>query len=187
MPTINLPRTAITGTISGIGAFLAGYALTYLWLGRQIESTLEPIEIVLALFQAEPIGTWRAVGWFYYGAHFVDLRVTARLGFIEATTTIDLITQGDGNLQLLYLLPLLLLLIGGFLISVHADAASPREGLLAGGSVILGYGPVIVIGWYLVNHNGISPDLLPTLFIAGVVYPVILGSIGGFLATRLPG
>ena len=87
------------GFLTGLSSFVVGYAITYLWRGRDIERSLQPIETALNLFQAEPIGTWRVVGWLFYSAHFVDTRVSATLGPVETTMYIDLVREGSGNLE----------------------------------------------------------------------------------------
>lgn len=183
----NLPsgRTTVAGAISGIGAFILGYVITYLWRGRDIEQLLQPIEFLLDLFQAEPIGTWRAVGWLYYSAHFVDTRITAQFGPGEATFYVDMVREGSGNLELLYLVPIILLLLAGLAVAMTARSESPVEGAVAGATVAVGYLPVIAIGLVLFAYNGIRPDPIPAIFVAGVLYPLVFGALGGAIGSRL--
>ncbi|MFW6153562.1 MAG: transporter [Halobacteriota archaeon] len=177
--------TAIAGFVGGIAAFIVGYAITYLWRGRSIERTIQPIEVVLDLLQAEPIGAWRVVGWLYYSAHFVDTRITARFGPGQATFYVDLVREGGGNLELLYLVPVVALLLAGLLVAWSARPDSLGEGAVAGATVALGYLVAVVVGLVVFAHAGNRPDPMPAILVAGVLYPVVFGGVGGAIGASI--
>ncbi len=171
----------IFGGGAGVLAFLAGFTLTYLWRGREIEDTLMPIDALLELFEAEPIGAWRAAGWLFYSGHFVETRVTSEFGWIEQVTYINLVGQGAGRLELLYFLPPVLLIVAGGLAVMYGHAADPRAGAKRGASVAFGYFPLVALGLVLFSYGSTRPDPLPAILVAGILYPVVFGAIGGVL------
>lgn len=173
------------GFLTGLSSFVVGYAITYLWRGRDIERSLQPIETALNLFQAEPIGTWRVVGWLFYSAHFVDTRVSATLGPVETTMYIDLVREGSGNLELLYLVPPLLLIVAGFLLVTYLEVEDVTEGAKFGATVTIGYFLVVVLGLGIFAYDGTRPDPVPAVVVAGVFYPIVFGAAGGALAATV--
>lgn len=177
-----LPR----GLVAGVLAFVGGYLITYLSEGPRIESRIAPMEGILQLFQAEPLGTWRVVGWVFYGAHFVDTRIQITLGPIQSPVTVDLIAEGAGAMEILYIVPPVLLLLAGAAVAWSMDVESVTEGATAGALVVIGYGPVIAIGVIVFAYNGIQPEPLPAIVIAGIAYPIICGGIGGGIVGFLP-
>lgn len=177
----------VVGPLAGIAAFVVGYVLTYAWQGRNVEEALEPLEVVLALFQAEPVGTWRVVGWLFYSAHFVETRVSAEFGPIEATSYVNLVEEGSGNLELLYLLPPLLLLAAGFLVAATLGVEDVTAGAKVGASTAVGYLFVVLVGLVVFSYSGARPDWLRAVVVAGVLYPLAFGGIGGALASQVTG
>ncbi len=172
-------RSAAIGALAGVVAFLVGYVITYLWRGRDIEESLQPMEALLQLFEAEPIGTWRAVGWLFYNGHFVDTRVSSEIGVIETVAYVNFVAEGAGNIELLYLVPPVLLLLAGALLAWYVDVDEPVDGAASGAAVVLGYLPVIAIGLIAFAYNSTRPDPVPAIVLAGIVYPVVFGAIGG--------
>lgn len=177
--------TALYGLVGGLAAFVVGYVITYLWRGRSIERSIQPIETMLDLFQAEPLGAWRVVGWLYYSAHFVDTRITARFGPGQATFYVDLVREGSGNLELLYLVPVIVLLAAAVLIAWSVRPDDLVDGALAGTTVTLGYLAAVVIGLVVFAHAGNRPDPIPAVLVAGLLYPIVFGTIGGAIGAAL--
>ena len=173
----------VLGPIIGVLSFVVGYVVVYLWVGRDVEESLEPMEAILRLFEAEPIGTWRVVGWLFYGAHFVETRISAQFGPIETTTYVDLISEGSGNLELLYLVPPMLLIIGGFLTVMILGINEIAEGVIFGASITAGYLIVLAVGLVLFAYGDTRPDPVYALIIAGILYPAVFGAVGGLLGT----
>ena len=183
MPSKNHgPFRYVSGPVAGIASFVIGYLLIYLWRARDIEQAIEPMETVLAIFQAEPIGSWRVVGWLFYSGHFIDIRISARMGPVETTVYIDLISEGSGNLELLYLFPPILLLVSGFLIVSYLDIDRVVDGATLGASITVGYLIAIALGLLLFAYGDTRPDPVPALIIAGIIYPAVFGGLGGVVA-----
>ena len=180
---VNDKRSVGAGFVAGLAAFLVGYLLTFLWRGRAIERSIEPLEALLSLFEAEPIGAWRVVGWLYYGGHFVDTRVTAEFGPFETAVYLDLVREGAGTLETLYLVPPVLLLIAGAIVAAGLHATDLPTGAILGASIVVGYLIAVLAGLVVFAHEGTRPDPLPAIVIAGVLYPVLFGAVGGSLGT----
>lgn len=178
-------RGYLASAAAGVASFLVGYLVTFLWVGRDVESSLEPIEAVLTLFEAEPIGAWRVVGWVFYGAHFVDTQIVAGIGPIETAVYVN--PAAEGGFQALYLVPPLLLLLAGFAAAYLADVDELLDGVKYGAAVTAGYLVVVGIGIVAFAYGDTSPDPLFALVLAGIVYPAVFGSIGGAVATAVRG
>ena len=82
----------------------------------------------------------------------------------------------------------------GFLLG-RRYAESVQGGTIIGASVIIGYGPMAIIGVFLTRSDisiygktvTIGPALVPTILLAGVIYPCIFGALGGASANGLLG
>lgn len=190
-----------TGVAAGAGAYLLGYLVTYLAWRGDVERELQGIEFVLDLLGEEPIGAWRAIGWLFYNAQFVAMQVTPPLG---GTRTINVITESDdGTLTLAFLLPPLLLVAAGLVVVAVSDLetdatstadvtstdatptadATPTDGALAGTAVVAGYAPLAIVGLFVFQYGDlIRLDPVTGVLLAGLLYPAVLGAIGGALA-----
>lgn len=173
------------GFLTGVGSFVVGYVITYLWGGRDVERSLQPIETILNLVQAEPVGTWRVVAWLFYSAHFVDTRISSSLGPVETTMYIDLVREGSGNLEVLYIVPPILLIMSGFLLVTQLKVADVTDGAIFGAAVTIGYVLVAAGGLVVFAYGGTRPDPLPAIVVAGIVYPIVFGAAGGALAATV--
>ena len=178
-PTNDRRTRFLSGTLAGAGAFLASYLLIYLYSGRDVEESFQPIEQLLAVFEAEPIGTWRAVGWVLYSAHFVDLRVVTSIGGFESVSYVDLVREGSYTPELLYLIPPLVLVVAGFLVARRVEPTLLSESAMTGATVAIGYAAAVLAGLYLFSYENTHPELVPAIVIAGFLYPVVFGAIGG--------
>lgn len=67
----------------------------------------------------------------------------------------------------------------------YAGSATPRGGLIQGMTVVLGCLPMPVIFVMLLQHANVQPSLLRALVVAGLVYRVAFGGVGGALAAIL--
>lgn len=175
-------RPVLRGAAAGLLAYLLGYAGLYLWKSREVESALSGLNALVSFFGGDGIPTWKAVGWLFYDAHNVALRVPSGDGSVSRH-----LIGGEGNLTALYALPPLLLLAGGFLVAYTADAADdPGRGALAGASVAVGYVVLAVAGAFVTSveafGSSVGPGLLTAALLAGVAYPVVFGGLGGLLA-----
>ena len=172
------------GAAAGIGAYLLGYLITYVWQSGAIEERLQGFNFVATLFGGEPIPPWQAVGWLFYNAHFVDTRIE-----VMGTQSQNFIAASDGGaIVLLYLVPVVLLLAAGVLLARVADADDPTTGAAAGASVAVGYAPLGIAGAFLFSYDGsIAPTLVTAILLAGLAYPLVLGAVGGAVGSAIGG
>jgi hypothetical protein len=165
---------------AGAAAWLLGYVLTYLLVATDLESS--PLNRLIEVFGGES-ATYELVGWVFYNAHLVDVTYTG----ISVFTPPRSFVGGEGGFTaLLYFVPPALLLISGLAIGRYRGVTAPNDGAITGALVTPGYLVLSVAGVFLftVSVGGASgaPDLVPAVFVAGLVYPVVFGAIGGVLA-----
>jgi hypothetical protein len=166
----------------GAGAYLLCYLLVYLTQRGSVEEHLSVVNAVADLFGGDPIPAWQAVGWLFYNAHLVGTRVP---DFGGTSTRSFIANADDGSLALLYSIPPLFLVAAGYA-TVALDDADP-EGLL-GALAVAGYLPLAVSGILLfefeVGDGVIAPEATGAVLLAGIVYPVVFGAVGGVLRER---
>ena len=123
-------------------------------------------------------GGLRLLGWIFYNAHGVKLSV-----------------GNEGSLHLLglfadstlvyALIPAALLFFLGGLVALLKRADGVLGGFISGSSVIMGYLPLVVVGALFATLSGagstVSVQLLPAIFIAGIIYPLVCGGAAGLL------
>ena len=173
-------RPFVESAVAGIAAWALGYALTYLLVATDIESS--PLSELIEFFEGEsPV--YELVGWVFYNAHLVDISYSGLGPFSPPQSFIG----GDGFTPFLYVIPPALLIVSGLALGRYSGAAEPNDGAIAGALVVPGYLVASVVGAvvFTVNVGGASgaPDLVPAILIAGLVYPVVFGAIGGVIAS----
>ncbi|MFC6754424.1 transporter [Halorubrum tibetense] len=177
------------GAAGGIAAYVLGYLLVYVTQRGGIEEQLEAFNFIADLFGSDPIPSWQAVGWVFYNAHFVVTEVPVPFGGVRSENFIA--GSDEGTLTALYVVPPLLLLLAGLAAGRIANADDPAVGAQAGALLVIGYLPLAVIGallfGYSIGDGTIAPDLITAVLLAGVVYPVAFGAIGGAASTLLGG
>lgn len=173
--------TLLRGAASGVVAFLLGYVLTYAWRAPTVEESFSGINFLAELFGGQAIPTWKAVGWLYFNAHVVTIRVTG----VGGGQMVNLI-QGsdDGSLVLLYVLAPLLLVLAGAAVARYRSSTRVADAAANGATVVVGYFPAAVVLALLVGHTiggdvRVAPDLVTAVAVAGVVYPAFFGAVGG--------
>ncbi len=175
-------RSVAAAAAAGVGAYLLGYLAVYLTQRGQIEERLEAFNFIADLFGGDPIPAWQAVGWVFYNAHFVATEIPQPLGGVRVE---NFIASADG-LTALYLVPPVLLCLAGVAVGRVAAAETPVDGAIVGAVVTAGYLPLAVIGAiifrYSVGDGTVTPDLIAAVLLAGVVYPLSFGGIGGAIA-----
>lgn len=172
------------GAGAGVAAYLLGYLLTYVWQSGSVEERLASFNFIADLFGGDPIAVWQAVGWLFYNAHFVRTRATGGLGGPRSQ---NFIAGSDGGaVVLLYLVPVVLLLAAGLAVARLGGAADIADGAVGGATVVLGYLPLAVVGRFLFNYDGsVAPDLVTAVLLAGLVYPLVFGALGGVAWTSV--
>jgi len=179
-------RTIGLGATTGVAAYVLGYLVTFVTQRGAVEERLEGFNAVADLFGVDPIPAWKAVGWLFYNAHFVDTELP---GF-GGTQTRNFVTSADGgSIALLFLVPALLLLGAGVAAATLARAATAADGATVGALVTAGYLPLAIVGvvafGYAVGEGTIAPDAITAVLLAGAVYPAVLGGLGGALGAAV--
>ena len=190
-----LRRTLGQSALVGVAAYVLGYLLTLVFM------LVDGVE-----FGGEA-GRLKVAGWVFFATHLVDLRLTGAAGGRSASGTVD-VFGGLGQLanltstvpELLYLLVPIVVLVGTslFLVRRVADGRT-TVGTAAGvgASVAAGYLPMAVVGQFLFSHTEtgfggaasvtVAPDLLSSVLLAGIVYPLVCGVVGGVLGQQMRG
>ena len=171
----------VAGAGFGAAGWLLGYVVTYLLVATDIESS--PLNRLIEFFGGDS-ATYELVGWVFYNAHLVDIAYTGIGVFAPPASFIG----GEGGFTaLLYLVPPALLVIAGIAVGRSRGAMDPTDGAIAGALVTPGYLVLTIVGTFLftvsVGDASGAPDLIPAVFIAGLVYPAVFGAVGGVLAS----
>jgi hypothetical protein len=93
------------GVLAGAGAYLCGYLLIYLLTVSRVRSELSRLDVdaTLSLFGGGGIAPWKVTGWFFYGAHFVDVSVTSSA--MDLSTDVIEVSAGDWRTLLFFVPP----------------------------------------------------------------------------------
>lgn len=168
---------------AGIGAVVwgLGYVFTYLLVATDLESS--PLNRLIELFEGDS-ATYELVGWVFYNAHFVNISYTGISIFSPPT---NFVGGEDGFTALLYLVPPAVLLISGLAVGRYRGVTDPTDGAITGTLVTPGYLLLSIAGVFLftisVGDVSGAPDLLPAVFLTGLIYPIVFGATGGVLAS----
>lgn len=174
------------GALAGVGAWLLGYLTTYVWKAEAVSEALQGVGFVSQLLGGEAVPAWKGVSWLFLNAHFVATRFPTIAG---GTRTANFVTGEDGSTLLLALPPLLLVAAG--LLTAYGRPASLSERAKVGATVALGYLPVSALVALLTTHAignteaAIAADPVTAVLLAGLVYPVVFGAVGGAASSAL--
>lgn len=173
-----------TGAGVGAGAYLLGYLLIYLATSGSMEERLTGFNFLAELFGGQTVAVWQGVGWLFYNAHFVATRSTGGLG---GTRSINFIAESDEpGAVLLYLVPIVLLVVAGLLVARWDGAQETADAATAGVTVVFGYLPLAILGRFLFQYDGsVAPDIVTAVLLAGAVYPLVFGALGGAIWAAL--
>lgn len=178
-------RTLIGGAVTGLGTFGVGYVLTYAWRAPAVNEMFSGLNFLANLLGVESIPTWKAVAWLFYGAHGATTEFP-RIG--GGTELVNLVERSGGEVALLYALVVVLLLLAGATTAWLAGADTTREAGIAGATIATGYAIAATAGTVATAHPiggagaHIAPEPVTAVLLAGVLYPVVFGTIGGILA-----
>ena len=195
----------VRGALIGVGAYVLGYILTFLFVEYEVNtdfsntfSTPWQIDLdVIALFLKYPQiagSDTDLAGWVFYNTHFVEIVVPEK-GYETGSATANILLE-TSNLTIpavvWFLIPVLILVGAGYVTALFADRRTTRTGnAIAGGTIVVGYLPLTGIGILLFTaaygpntsyEVSMSPESLLAIGLMGIVYPVVLGGIGGLLA-----
>ncbi|UPW00858.1 hypothetical protein M0R88_01850 [Halorussus gelatinilyticus] len=176
--------TLARGAVAGVGAWLLGYLVAYVWKSAAISEALRGVGFVSQLLGGEAIPAWKGVSWLFLNAHFVATRFPTITG---GTRTANVVTR-EGGSTLLLALPVLVLL-GAGVVAGYGRPGGAVERAKAGGTVALGYLPlsagVALVATHAIGDTGtaVSPDPVTAVLLAGLAYPLVLGAVGGALSS----
>ncbi|QSG03331.1 hypothetical protein [Natranaeroarchaeum sulfidigenes] len=169
----------VQGSVAGLLTWVLGYLFTYLIAGDEVQES--EINQFLEFIGEEP-ATYEMVGWVFYNAHFVDTTFQ-NVPFFGSEAFIG---GEDGFTMLLYVIPPLLLIGAGLAVARYSAAQNANDGAIAGISVVPGYLLLSIAGIFLfevtLGDASAAPDLVAGVFLAGLVFPVLFGAVGGVLA-----
>jgi len=89
------------------------------------------------------------------------------------------------TLGLLYVLPALVCYRAGNFVAgfrTDDDDSAHLDSALSGATIVAGYLPVMVVAGLLAPSDPVSIDLTTTIWLAGLVYPLLFGGLGGLVA-----
>ncbi|WP_436927454.1 transporter [Halosimplex amylolyticum] len=180
--TTDTKRVVAGGLAGGIAAWLVGYLAVYLTHASEIENSVG--STVLNLLTDENV-TWKIVGWLFYNAHNVTVRIP---GVFGQTAQNFVAGAEETALTAFLVVPPLLLVVAG-IATVWNTADDPTTAARNGAAVLLGYLPLSVAGAVLfavsVGDATAGPNLVTAVLLAGAVYPLLFGAIGGLVGGHL--
>ncbi|MFP8958564.1 hypothetical protein ACLI4Y_17775 [Natrialbaceae archaeon A-CW3] len=177
----------LEGTVAGSAGWVVGYILTYLLAGSTIRSDLRTE--ILESSTGETL-TAELVAWTYVNAHGVATQIPQHGLFSLLPAEQNAVTHGGGSEWVLLLLPPIVLALAGATISTrrldtletHTDAA------IVGAMVAVGYLLATIVAVLVstvpVEGGVIRPAPLESVFVVGIVYPLVFGAVGGILTRR---
>jgi hypothetical protein len=188
---VNVKRTSLpvgTGAVAGVGAWLCGYLVTYLATIDGIQKDLRTVGLETLVGEGVD---WQVVGWLFYNAHGVDTRVPRTGGFQFVTSNQNFLAAADGSLWLLYLLPVVTIGVAGAAVAWRHSGTdrTTTDAAIVGATVGVGYLLCTVAGLLLfgidVGDGTIRPDPIPATLLAGIVYLLAMGGLGGVVGSSL--
>lgn len=171
------------GGLVGLAAWLLGYLVTHLLHAGAVRETLATG--LLEFLTDDPV-TWKLIGWLFFNAHFVDASIPGLIG----RSTASLLSGAEApGLLVLYVLPPVVLLAAGAI--AGRGATDPAEGARAGAAVALGYLLASLVGAVAVRISVADavagPSLVTAVLLAGLVYPLVFGALGGAVPAVVAG
>lgn len=188
--TTLLARNLRVGAAVGLGAYLLGYLVTFLF------TSVDGVD-------SGEVAGWKFAGMIFYAAHTVRAEFTATVEGASDTDRFDLFgPNGPENLgstvpePLYFLVPVAVLVAAGYLLYARVDwRLSLVEAAAVGTTPTVGYLAAAVLGTALFESTssgslfGVSgsttlgPDLVPAVLLAGLLYPLVCGAVGGALGS----
>jgi len=172
----------------GVGTFVLGFLATYVLKSDTISSQQ---------FGDGP-GTEHYVSWVFYKMHNVGHQVSASSGGRSQSQSFDPSTWPMWE-DWLFAVPPTLLLGGGVLAGVLWADGDLKTGATYGAALTAGYLPLATLGGFLAQYSDSTssfgssvsftagPKLVEALVLAGGVYPLAFGVVGGVVAAAVTG
>lgn len=179
-------RDTIRGAVATAGGRSVAYVLGYVLAGSAIrESDLN--QIVEALGREGVVR--KIVGWVFYNAHGATTTLDVDVPLSGGTEVVNYVVQLDALSSVLYVIPPALMLLAGLFAVRAAGATDFGDALTFGPAVAVGYLPLVAVGAFLltisVESSSGGPTLVPAIGLAGLLYPLVFGTIGTLVAVWL--
>ncbi|WP_248517891.1 hypothetical protein [Salinarchaeum laminariae] len=137
-----------------------------------------------------------AAGNILYGAHFVDAKYTVSAGGQSQSETHNFISESSLEApEFLYqIIPIVVLLVAGIALVRYLEIPDETDAAIAGAALAIGYVVLTIVGTFVFELSdtqmGITAEVVPklglmTVLLMGIVYPVVIGGIGGYVGSRL--
>jgi hypothetical protein len=182
------------GAVFGVGTYVVGFIVTFVLV--QIDSELDASEFD-GLFGLSPdVSSLDLAGWVFYNAHFVDTEFSASGGDGSNSESSRIIAENSTQIPevVFYIVPILLLVGAGYLLVQQEYVTEGVDAALSGGSLVIGYLPLAVIGTFLFTASNstsvaesevtisFGPATGTGILLAGIIFPLVLGAVGGLIA-----
>jgi hypothetical protein len=156
-------REAATGFLSGLAAWAVGLGLSTFGASFVFGSD-----------------TLSSSAFFFYNAHFVPLSNVGGLSTASGNAVLEMMGSYGYAAALL---PALVLVLAGAAVAWRSATDTPRDAALAGATVTVGYVVVSLLGAVALTGSFFGglyrPNVLFAVPLAGFVFPVVFGSLGG--------
>lgn len=182
------------GLIGGLSAFIAGFASIFALV--QIDSDLgEAVENISANFEEFGAGTLDVVIWLFFNALSVNIEestsVDGEQQFLDSYSILSVVETSVPN-PIYTIIPLFMMVAGGYAIVYLAGATSEAEGVLYGGLSIAGYLPLTALALVLSRNStesqqsaeSVAVDPIAGVLVAGLALPAFFGALGGLAAFK---
>ena len=176
------------GGVFGVAAYVVGYIVTYVLV--EIDGEIDTSE-----FDSEFADTIDVVGWVFYNGHFVDTEYSISAGDFSESESERLIAEGSTQIPevVYYLVPIVMLVGAGYLLLQQEYVTDVGDAALSGATLVVGYLPLAILGTILFeaseSGNGgsvsVGPETGAAILLAGLIWPIVLGAVGGFLASQI--
>lgn len=195
----------LRGVVTGAGAYVLGYLVTYLLVSNRAVAVVKEIQIAMDYGRVTlgtqlgeaGLATWKAVGWLFYGEHLVTPSSLSFPVFFRSPVSLEanLEVLGAAGAPYLLLLPPVLLVLAGLVTTWHAPSHTVRlpfvwaeypVAVRQGAWVAVGYAPLVFLGALLLEvplsgNGSVGLDPFLSVLVAGVAYPVVFGGAAGWL------
>ena len=170
LATLSAELPLLPGALAGV---LAGVAVILIGVGVGLANPPD------SGYSTMDVATLSVVDLhFGLGGHIVPQFVLARFQQFAPPATL---------FGLLYLLPPLFLYTAGKAVSTWVpETEDAARGLLNGTTVVLGYLPVVLVTLLLVPGDVVQIRIATPLLLAGIVYPLLFGALGGLAQYHYP-
>jgi hypothetical protein len=171
------------GAVAGFLTFFVGFLLTYLLKSGQVSSQQ---------FGGGP-STEHYVSWLFFKMHNVGHEASVSLGSRSRSEAFDPSTWAIWE-DWLFAVPPALLLVAGLAVGALWADGRARSGALYGAALVLGYLPMALVAGLFADYSdseaslagtvsvSAGPKLPEALALAGIVYPLVFGVLGGVVA-----